>query len=479
MILILILLLSLVLRLYLLDTLPGEMWGDVNEHYELAQRILQGKFFYHYDFGGDGPLISYLIAFFAKIFGLSFYTIKLTTVFVDILSIVVIYQLALILFKRKEIAYISSFLMAVSFWNISLSRQGKPYILAPLFVMLVILFLLKRKNILAGFFIGLGMYSQASFWGMFALSFLNPLVFLGSLITSAPFFIDLFSNFNSYFNKDSYMGEKMGISLALGEKLIRLGDNALKNMMSFNFKGDTGFRHNISGNPHLDIVSGVFFVIGFLMIIFKTVKEKDHSLLKYFILPFTFVQLPSILDINNPSNVPNLGRMAGITPFVYMSIAFVMNKFIKKWKYILAVFLIAIFYLNFKNYFYIYPRGLPNNNTPFARIIASTMDKYPNNVTVGLVGCCWGEWGQPEPKSIAHSLKTKREIKYFYLGTDYPPLFCNTLLEKITNRKFVLFMDPNEPLIEIKRMACFKNRNLKIIKNGQWKVVKVVEGELE
>jgi len=65
----------------------------------------------------------------------------------------------------------------------------------------------------------------------------------------------------------------MGISLALGEKLIRLGDNALKNMMSFNFKGDTGFRHNISGNPHLDIVSGVFFVIGFLMIIFKTVKE--------------------------------------------------------------------------------------------------------------------------------------------------------------------------------------------------------------
>jgi len=68
MILILILLLSLVLRLYLLDTLPGEMWGDVNEHYELAQRILQGKFFYHYDFGGDGPLISYLIAFFVKKF---------------------------------------------------------------------------------------------------------------------------------------------------------------------------------------------------------------------------------------------------------------------------------------------------------------------------------------------------------------------------------------------------------------------------
>ena len=53
--------------------------------------------------------------------------------------------------------------------------------------------------------------------------------------------------------------------------------------MTFNFKGDTGFRHNISGNPHLDIVSGVFFVIGFLMIIFNkhiyyTLKDIEAKL---------------------------------------------------------------------------------------------------------------------------------------------------------------------------------------------------------
>lgn len=41
----LIFLVGLFFRLFRLDSLPAAMWGDVIEHYKLAQLILDKKFF--------------------------------------------------------------------------------------------------------------------------------------------------------------------------------------------------------------------------------------------------------------------------------------------------------------------------------------------------------------------------------------------------------------------------------------------------
>lgn len=476
----LIVLLGLIIRLYRLGELPGEMWGDVNEHYRLAQRILDGNFFYYFDFGGDGPLISYLIAGIAKITGLSFYSIKLTTVIVDVISVFVIYHLAFEIFKKKSIAYLSSFLMAVSFWNISLSRQGKPYIIIPLFVMLSVFFLLKKRNLLAGFILALGMYTQAAFWGMLVFAFYNFFVFAGFLMTGSVLLYGSKFNFHSLFPDFSYIEEKMGLSLTFGSKLLNLANNLIKNVLSFNFKGDTVFRHNIPGNPNLDIITGFFFIIGFVFLIYKAYVKKDLNLVKYFFIPFLFAQLPSILDIRNSANVPSMGRMAGAAPFAYMGAAYAMVSLIKIkkgiTKVLITLFLIIILGLNLRNYFIIYPKTLPGGNLPFTKIIASEMDKYDKYYLIGLVGCCWEEYGHPEPLSIDYTLVSKRSVQWFNLE-NYPELNCKYLNSKVVNKKMALFADPDNNESEKLIVGCVKNIRIRTINNNGINIVKIIEIE--
>src|SRR5215469_15286363 len=97
------------LGLYQLDTLPAEMWGDATAHYALAQGVIHGKYFFNYQFGGDGPLFTYFVVALSWILGLSFYTLKFTSVLIYLFFIVIMYFLTDGLFKKKEISYISTF----------------------------------------------------------------------------------------------------------------------------------------------------------------------------------------------------------------------------------------------------------------------------------------------------------------------------------------------------------------------------------
>src|SRR3989339_1510945 len=168
----LIILLGLFLRLLYLDKIPAEMWGDVNMHFQFAKNILAGIPIFEY-WGGDGPIFPNIIAIFFRLYNVSFFSLKLSSVFIGVLTIWINYLFALELSKKRSVAMLSSLLMAVSFWSITFSRQGKPYILVPLFLLLVLYFSLRKKWIFAGIFLGLGMYSQATFWGFFVFSLFN------------------------------------------------------------------------------------------------------------------------------------------------------------------------------------------------------------------------------------------------------------------------------------------------------------------
>ena len=62
----------------------------------------------------------------SKIFGLSFWSIKLTSVIIGTFIIYVNYLITQLLFKNKKIAYFAAFLTAIGFWGIIFSRQEKP-----------------------------------------------------------------------------------------------------------------------------------------------------------------------------------------------------------------------------------------------------------------------------------------------------------------------------------------------------------------
>src|SRR5260221_212150 len=122
-VLISILLLGTFLGLYRLDNLPAEMWGDATAHYTLAQQVIQGKLFFNYRYGGDGPIYTYLVVLVSWFLGLSFYTLKLTSVLIYLLFIVVMYFLTEELFGKREITYVATFLSTVSFWSLTFARQ--------------------------------------------------------------------------------------------------------------------------------------------------------------------------------------------------------------------------------------------------------------------------------------------------------------------------------------------------------------------
>ncbi len=167
----LILLVGIFLRFLFLQELPAEMWGDVIEHYKMVEDLLKGNFFLNYRFGGDGPFFTYASALIAKVIPLSFLSLKISSTLGGVLLIITAFYFTLELLKDTRMAYFVSFLSAISFWSLSFSRQAKPHIFVAFFALSALLFSLRKKDGLAGFFIGLGMYTQASFFGV-------PLLFL-------------------------------------------------------------------------------------------------------------------------------------------------------------------------------------------------------------------------------------------------------------------------------------------------------------
>lgn len=492
MILLLIILSSLFVRIYLLDSLPGEMWGDVIEHYKLAQWIQDGHYFLNYKFGGDGPIFSYILALGSFLYGLDFYSMKLTTVIIGTLLTIVIYFLTLEFFKKKEIAYIASFVSTVSFWSLSFSRQAKPHILIPLFVSLIILYILKKKYLLSGTALAIGMFTQASFWTM-PITFLTnrKLAFVG-LISIIPFLYQSLQLKHVYLANNSFYEEKLALAendlISFTYKVLW---NFIENILSLNLKGDNSFRHTISGQPHLDAISGIFFLLGFLLIIIQTISKKDRKFLLYFIFPFFTIQIPSILDVNNPLSVPNMGRMIGILPFVFMSIAYgiytCFNYILKMVKplsqakvistFFLTLVLASISFISLWKYFFVYPLGLPNKNIPFGKIIASYIKESSIEKYV-VVGCCWGDWGQPEPGSIKYSLRQTKDIKFFEADDNMSHFSCNDLYSDYKDKSVAIIVNPHniEAIEESKK--CFKGGV------GNWLIVNdlnvawVIEGRI-
>jgi hypothetical protein len=486
--------LGFALRLLRLDTLPAEMWGDVVEHYGLAAEVAAGHPFLDYRFGADGPMFSYAVAFVAHFAGLSFYSIKLTTVLLGSLVILATYFLADEMFHRWDVALITTFLTSVSFWSITFSRQAKPYILVPLFVALSIYFALRRKRLWAGICLGLGMYTQAAFWGT-PLVFLiaDPLSLLVGAIVALPE-IRLFFQNPSLFSSGGYVGEKLVPSghdrlLTLAHTLAQ---NAWKNALSFNVTGDNTFRHNIPGHPSLDQITGLFFLLGLLLICVRIVRRRDTRLFLWFLLPFVVIQLPSLTD-PHPASVPSMARSIGVFPFAFMAAAYGMAQTARyllieddAWKKIgallsrvfLAVVLAAVLWLNVYNYFEVYPQTLPNRNTPFDRVISARINALPPGVWTALIGCCWGDWGQPEPGAVEYERTSPHELALVPSPQGIQSALRTAYDGSPRHRRLVLFVDPNQGSVVRAQLTFLHLRRAHLLTSNGWNVAWVFDGTL-
>jgi hypothetical protein len=198
--------------------------------------------------------------------------------------------------------------------------------------------------------------------------------------------------------------------------------NVVNQFLMFNVRGDIGFRVNPTRDPELDVISGLLVLVGVGLWLSKWLPPPARALRLFVFVPFLVLQLNSVLDLNYPIDVPASTRVTGIMPFVYLFAAsglwwlysLSQRRFAEK--VLVAVCLLYICGLNYERYFHRYAYGLPNHNTPIGRIIAQDVDNLPGTVHVYVVGCCWGDWGQPEPMGIVDALAAPRAITFVDQG---------------------------------------------------------------
>jgi hypothetical protein len=525
--------LALALRLYRLDDLPAEPWDDVITHATLARDVAGGRFFIGFRFGGDGPVFSYLLALPAKLGGLSFYTMKLATAIAGACLTLATYAYTHALFERRHVALLAAFLSAVSFWSLTWSRQAKPHILVPLLVAVTFTFALRGRGAAAGIALGLGCYTQAGFWGMLAVPFALRATYLAALLVLAPLAVHVLAQPQTYLTGASFFGEKLGLAAGFGpaDYATRLATNVAANVLAFHVHGDRVFRHNVPGQPHLDPVSGLFFALGVAAVLWRVARNRDWRLLRYGVVPLVVLQVPSVLDVRNPQSLPNMGRMIAILPCVLAVTAYgivetdrlfrqvalprlrhrrVVSPLdagrecragrsgpepgisprragregwlrpVARWGMragpviLLAVLIAAI---NARSYFVVYPRTLPDGNTPFGRTIAGALDAYPLEFVAYVAGCCWGEWRQPEPGSVALSLRRPRAIHFLQPDRPAAAVSCRDLAPAAPGQRVVIVTSPRPPAADGSLDACLLNRRTWSLTRNGIEVARMVEGE--
>jgi len=167
-----LIILALIIRLYKLDEIPPGNWYDEAINGLDALSILKAKFppvFFMTEGHPREALFMYLILLNFKIFGISYITLRLTSIIIGTITILFCYLFTKEFFDKRT-AFLSALILAFLRWHIHFSRTSFRTILTPLFLLLVFYFLKKgiknKKTILfiiSGICFGLGFHTYLAF----------------------------------------------------------------------------------------------------------------------------------------------------------------------------------------------------------------------------------------------------------------------------------------------------------------------------
>ncbi|MFQ6057959.1 MAG: glycosyltransferase family 39 protein [Anaerolineae bacterium] len=331
------------LRFYQLDAVPREMGVDLPHIYNNVRHILRGEYliFFPSHPGREG-LFCYLIALYARFFGLSHFAIKATGALIGLLTIPALYLLARELFSREVALYASAFL-ALGKWPVILSRTGYRATTMPLFVILVLYFLARalttRRPLhfgLAGLCLGLGLYTYSAFLlmplavllGLAAYSLADRgrlvrenwvgifLMFLLAALAFIPLGRYAYENPDRYFFRVSTRITGREVPLPQDPVMVFL-NNLRRSLLMFNYVGDGMFYINVPFQRQLGFFSGLFFVLGTAYVLFRW-RRGYNVLIPVFLV---VMLLPSALSLAFPGEVPNAVRAVGVIGPAFLLVA--------------------------------------------------------------------------------------------------------------------------------------------------------------
>jgi hypothetical protein len=338
-------------RVYQVDTVPPEPFSDHAEKildvYEVSQG--QTQIFFSRNTGREA-IQMYWTLLVSWIFGtgLSFLSLKIGTVLLGLLTLPYMYLLG------KEIGGLrvglfTLFFAGIGYWPNVISRVGLRFPLYPLFVAPTLYYLirgLRTRNrndfILSGLFLGLGLHGYSPIRimpvvvviaiGLYLLHIRSKglrrdavlwLVILGlaALVVFIPLLRYTFDNPDKFsYRALSRLGS---IDQPLPAPAIEVFFSNLWNgMRMFNWDDGDIWVHSVTHRPALDIVTGVLFLTGIILLLVRYFRNR-HWLDLFLLLSIPLLAMPSILSLAYPAENPALNRAGGayVTAFVIVGLA--------------------------------------------------------------------------------------------------------------------------------------------------------------
>ena len=332
-------------RFYQTGTVPPEPFSDHAEKILDVYDITQGEthIFFPRNTGREA-IQMYWTLLVAKVFGtgLSFFSLKLGTALLGLLTLPYIYLLGKEV-ANKRVGLIAVFLMGISYWHNVISRVGLRFPLYPLFVAPTLFYLLRgirrqSRNdfILAGLFLGLGSHGYSPFRIMpfvivaaIAIYLIHKqsrgvrqqiiihLIFLA--LISGIVFLPLGRYALENPNGFSYRAFSR-LDNGTGEGWKIFASNLWDGIKMFNWDNGGIWVHSVGLRPALGVVSGAFFIIGVVLLLVRYFSA-GHWLDLYLPLSILLLQLPSTLSIAYPEENPALNRMGGAAVVVFVVVA--------------------------------------------------------------------------------------------------------------------------------------------------------------
>jgi 4-amino-4-deoxy-L-arabinose transferase-like glycosyltransferase len=347
---------ALFFRLYHINSVPAEPFSDHAEKILDVYDITQGQFkiFFTRNTGREAIQMYWtlLVAFVFRT-GLSFFSLKLGTALIGILTIAYVYLLGRE-YGGARAGLFALFLFGIAYWPNVISRIGLRFPLYPVFVAPLLFYLirgLRTRNrndfLLSGLFLGLGLHGYSPFrivpflviaafviyvihmrskdsavqslWWFVLVVVVSTLVFLPLL----RFWLanpDVFG----YRAMTRLTSAEVALSAPAWQIFL---SNLYKSLLMFNWDNGAIWVHSVPGRPALDVVTGALFVIGILLLLVRYVRQHDwRDLLLLVSIPILL--MPSILSLAFPGENPSLNRTGGAAVAVFVVSGLALDGFV-------------------------------------------------------------------------------------------------------------------------------------------------------
>lgn len=333
-------------RLYQLDLVPIEPFSDHAEKILDVYEMSQGKtsIFFERNTGREAFQF-YWTLLVLKIFGtgFSFYSLKLGTVLLGILTIPFVYQLGKE-YGNVRVAIFALFLFGVASWPNIISRIGLRFPLYPLFAAPTLLYLIRglrthNRNdfILAGIFLGLGLHGYSPFRIVpilvviaFILYFLHAktkehrIQAIWWLMIIVVVSVFVFSPLLRYWlERPDLFGYRAFTRLSSIETPLPgpawqiFLSNLYNGLLMFNWDDGQIGTHSVTNRPALDLITATLFLLGVAFLIVRYIRQRDwRDLLLLISIPILI--MPSVLSLAFPGENPAMNRAGGASVVVFV-----------------------------------------------------------------------------------------------------------------------------------------------------------------